>query len=581
MTSVIELEVTAAAAEGSYTVRVLRPASGEQATTTMQLDAKAFITSRDDLETAVLASAVAGRRILSPGERRLRTVGQELFDALFSGPVGDAYRASTLDAGKRGERLQVVLQLEVPGLAAIPWESMYDTQNDEYIGLADPVIRHIPSADAEPLAIVAPLKVLVLVASPDGMMALDVEAERTKLSQALEEPIADGRIELKWLMQASWDEVQDELLNGTWHVLHFIGHGDYDRNADQGVIALVGADGGTHLVEADRLARLLNQARPTPRLVVLNSCQSGRSGTQDLFSSTAATLVRRGISAVAAMQFSISDAGAAKFARGLYSALASGRSIGDAIGSGRVGLLSTPGSLEWVTPVLYVRGDTSTLFTITPAAPPAPRLAETQTAPGPSKKMLAIVGGVAAAVIAAVVVLVVLLNSSDPPPPITGSTSTSAVAPPTTSTTATAPTTSATSAASTTSRTSRTSRTSSTRIVRPTLSDQDTLVRTLAAAGVDTTLPGGNTELASYLANSEYTPYPAVASALLDAIGTQQLRQPVAIDNIVWVYEQLAGAPPPNRADLVDVDVLKEAVAKEYASRYGARASFESLLVPR
>lgn len=569
MATVIELEVTAAAAEGSYTVRVVRPASSEQATTTMQLDAKAFITSRDDLETAVLASAVAGRRILSPGERRLRTVGQELFDALFSGPVGDAYRASTLDAGKRGERLQVVLQLEVPGLAAIPWESMYDTQNDEYIGLADPVIRHIPSADAEPLAIVAPLKVLVLVASPDGMMALDVEAERTKLSQALEEPIADGRIELKWLMQASWEEVQDELLNGTWHVLHFIGHGDYDRNADQGVIALVGADGGTHLVEADRLARLLNQARPTPRLVVLNSCQSGRSGTQDLFSSTAATLVRRGISAVAAMQFSISDAGAAKFARGLYSALASGRSIGDAIGSGRVGLLSTPGSLEWVTPVLYVRGDTSTLFTITPAAPPAPRLAETQTASGPSKKMLAIVGGVAAAVIAAVVILAVLLNSSDPPPPITGSTSTSAVAPPTTSTTAT------------TSATSTTSTTSSTRIVRPPPSDQGTLIRTLAAAGVDTTLPGGNTELASYLANSEYTPYPAVASALLDAIGTQQLRQPVAIDNIVWVYEQLAGAPPPNRADLVDVDVLKEAVAKEYASRYGARVSFESLLVPR
>ena len=76
-------------------------------------------------------------------------------------------------------------------------------------------------------------------------------------------------------------------------------------------------------------------------------------------------------------------------------------------------------------------------------------------------------------------------------------------------------------------------------------------------------MPGGNTELASYLANSEYTSYPAVASALLEAIGTQQLRQPVAIDNIVWVYEQLAGAPPPNRADLVDVDVLKEAVVKE------------------
>jgi len=557
MASVIELEVTAAAAEGSYTVRVVRPASDEHATTTMQLDARAFITSRDDLETAVLASAVAGRRILSPGEQRLRTVGTELFDALFSGPVGETYRASVNAANLRGELLQVVLRLDVPGLAAIPWESMYDRENDEYIGLTDPLIRHIPSADAEPLALVAPLKVLVLVASPDGMTALDVEAERTKLAKALAEPIADGRIELKWLMQASWEQVQDELLSGTWHVLHFIGHGDYDRRTDQGVIALVGEDGGTHLVEADRLAHLLNEARPTPRLVVLNSCQSGRSGTQDLFSSTAATLVRQGISAAAAMQFSISDAGASKFARGLYSALASGRSIGDAMGSGRVGLLSTPGSLEWVTPVLYVRGDTSTLFTIT-AAPAQPPPAGVQPRTGSNKKLLAIIGGVAAAVVAAVAILVVLLNSSDRSdsgPPVAG---------PTTSTTEVV------------------TGGGPSEVVTPPPTDQDTLIRTLAAAGIDTTLPDGNAELATYLANSEYTPYPAVASALLDAVGTQQLRQPVAIDAIVWDYEVLSGAPPPNRADLVDVDVLKKAVAEEYAARYGRDvADFESLLVPR
>jgi hypothetical protein len=555
MASVIELEVTAAAAEGSYTVRVVRPASDEHATMTMQLDAQAFITSRDDLETAVLASAVAGRRILSPGEQRLRTVGTELFDALFSGPVGETYRASANAANLRGERLQVVLRLDVPGLAAIPWESMYDRQNDEYIGLTDPVIRHIPSVDAEPLAIIAPLKVLVLVASPDGMTALDVEAERTKLSQALAEPIADGRIQLKWLMQASWEQVQDELLSGTWHVLHFIGHGDYDRRTDQGVIALVGDDGGTHLVEADRLARLLNEARPTPMLVVLNSCQSGRSGTQDLFSSTAATLVRQGISAAAAMQFSISDAGATKFARGLYSALASGRSIGDAMGSGRVGLLSTPGSLEWVTPVLYVRGDTSTLFTITAAPAPAVPPVDVPTRTGPSRKMLAIIGGIAAAVLVGVVTLVILLNSSDPEPPLTGPTTTSAVPSPTTSTS---------------------------EVVTPPPSDQDTLIRTLAAAGIDTTLAGGDAELASYLGNSGYSPYPAVASALLDAIGTMQLRQPVAIDAIVFDYDVFAGAPPPNRADLVDADILKKSVAYEYTSRYGGDAvTFESLLVPR
>jgi hypothetical protein len=99
---------------------------------------------------------------------------------------------------------------------------------------------------------------------------------------------------------------------------------------------------------------------------------------------------------------------------------------------------------------------------------------------------------------------------------------------------------------------------------------------------VDTSLPGGNTELATYLANSEYTPYPAVASAVLDAIGTEQLRRPVAIDAIIWDYEVLAGSPPPNRADLVDADVLKKAVVEEYVSRYGGQVpAFDSLLVRR
>ncbi|WP_029117292.1 CHAT domain-containing protein [Mycobacterium sp. URHB0044] len=551
MASVIELEVTAAPVEGQFVVRVVRSASGEGSTGTMQLDPQTYVASRDALETAVLASAVTNRRVLSPGERQLRTVGQELFDALFSGPVGEAYRSSATSANAAGERLQVVLRLDVPGLAAIPWESMYDSQNGEYIGLAEPVIRQVPSTQAEPLAIVAPLKVLVLVASPGGMSTLDVEAERQKLSQALAEPMADGRIELKWLLQATWDAVQDEMLHGTWHVLHFIGHGDYDQRADQGVIALVGADGGTHLVDADRLARLLNEAKQTPQLVVLNSCQSGRSGTQDLFSSTAATLVRRGISAVAAMQFSISDDGATRFARGLYSALARGRSIGDAMGSGRVGLLGTPGSLEWVTPVLYVRGDTSTLFTIAPAPTPA---AHPRT--GPNKKMLAIAGGLAAAVVAVVVILVVVLSSSSSTLPTAGPTTSSAVASSTPTTTSD--------------------------VVTPPPNDLDPLIRTLAAAGIDTSLPGGNAELASYLANSEYTPYPAVASALLDAIGTDQLRRPVAIDAIVFAYEEFAGAPPPNRADLMDVDLLKKSVVSEYTSRYGGQvASFESLLVKR
>jgi hypothetical protein len=548
MASIIELEVAAGPADGQFTVRVVRPACDGEPTATMQLDAGAYLSALNDLEMIVLASASAGRRILSPGEQRLRDVGRQLFDALFSGPVHEAYRASVSAADQRGERLQVVLRLDVPKLSAIPWEAMYDTENDQYICLNDPLIRHIPSTTSEPVEVTSSLEVLALVASHEGLTSLDVEAERKKLSDALAEPIADGRIHLKWLMQASWDDVQDEMLSGTWHVLHFIGHGDYDLASDQGVIALVGDDGGPHLVEADRLADLLNQASPTPRLVVLNSCKSGRSGASDLFSSTAATLVKRGIDAVAAMQFTVSDAGATKFARGFYSALANGHGIGDAVGAGRVGLRGTPGSLEWVTPVLYVRDDAATLFRITspppPVAPPPAQLKQpAQPArKGLSKTALAAIGGIATAAVAVVVVVLVNVSSSEP---------NRSVAPPPRSTTShTAATVGST--------------------------DTDIVIQQLADVGVDYTVPRG--QMVRWL-NNAHTPYPSLAQALVDLLGDAGLQRPVAIDGIAWNYEE--SAPRPRRLEDVDFDKLKAAVLGSFNERYGQQVTdFESLLKP-
>ena len=149
-------------------------------------------------------------------------------------------------------------------------------------------------------------------------------------------------------------------------MLHFIGHGTYDTDTDEGVLAFVGRDGRADYVTASALADLLDEAEPTPRLVVLNSCQSGAGGTTDLFSGTAAALAHSGIRAVAAMQFSISDSAALAFARGFYTALAHGRGIDEAVRSGRIGILGLGrGTLEWVTPVLYLRGD-ARLFDMVP-----------------------------------------------------------------------------------------------------------------------------------------------------------------------------------------------------------------------
>jgi hypothetical protein len=365
MACIIELEMSAGPGPGQFITRVVVAPSGGESSAVVQLDVEGLLRDRYALEMTVLASAVAGRRIASAPEQELRRVGLLLFDALLSGPVLGTYRASVGIAQQRDEPLRLVLRLADSKLAALPWEALFDPEIEAYICRKEPLVRHVPAPfTPEPLKVAPPLRILGLIASPRGMPALDVTAERDNLSRALAGPISEGLIHLEWLEQATWETVQEKLLSDRWHVLHFVGHGDYDLKTDQGVLALVGPGGQANLVGADQLVDLLNQAQPTPRLVVLNSCSSGEEGTQDLFSGTAAALVHSGIGAVAAMQFTVSDPAAIAFAQGFYVAIAHGRSVDEATRSGRIGILQAPGTLEWVTPVLYVRGENTQLFQV-------------------------------------------------------------------------------------------------------------------------------------------------------------------------------------------------------------------------
>jgi CHAT domain-containing protein len=235
----------------------------------------------------------------------------------------------------------------------------------------DQVVRHVPVASVPaPLLVRPPLRILGVVSSPRGLPRLDADKEKGQLARALARPASQGLAEVGWVPDATWVGLQEELLDGEWHVLHFIGHGDFDPGRDEGVLALTREeDGRADLVPASRLVDLLRQARPMPRLVVLNSCAGAVTGTSDLFSGTAAALVRGGVPAVAAMQYEISDSAAIAFARGFYAAIARGRGVDDAVSSGRVAILGTSdGTLEWVTPVLYLRGYQARLFTLPPLA---------------------------------------------------------------------------------------------------------------------------------------------------------------------------------------------------------------------
>ncbi|MGW4928903.1 CHAT domain-containing protein [Agromyces sp. NPDC004153] len=370
MDAVMELEIRTGPEPGTYLVEVLHSVGGGEPKATFELDLEELLDRRPALEDSVLSSSVAARRIMSTTEAAIQGVGRQLFDAVFRDDVGTAYRTSLAVASDRGSGVQIVLRLTAPGLAALPWEALFDSETGTYLCRKEPLVRYVPAPYSPPaLAVTPPLRVLAMISSPRGLPPLDVEGEKELLEKALRPHLDAGRVRIDWVDEVTWASVHDKLLEREWHVLHFIGHGTYDSETDEGVLAFVGRDGRADYVAASSLADLLAEADPSPRLVLLNSCRSGTGGADDLFSGTAAALVHSGIHAVAAMQFSVSDVAAIEFSRGFYAALAHGRGIDEAVRSGRIGMLGlTRGTLEWVTPVLYLRGEDTRLFEVAPMA---------------------------------------------------------------------------------------------------------------------------------------------------------------------------------------------------------------------
>lgn len=109
----------------------------------------------------------------------------------------------------------------------------------------------------------------------------------------------------------------------------------------------------------------------------------------------------------------------------------------------------------------------------------------------------------------------------------------------------------------------------------PTLpSDKLMAMRTI---GIDFSVP--EADLRQWLNNSEFTPYPALAEALLKLLEGKRLRQPVFIDVIRSKYEDVLSGPSPRSVVDVDFALLRAAILQAYNERYGeAVTDFERLV---
>jgi CHAT domain-containing protein len=338
-----------------------------------------------EVELAVLRSSKVRRRVAAPQEQVVQQFGQQLFEALLAGEIGQRYRASVLQATPRGRGLRLRLRLLAPELAALPWEYLYDANQGEYLCLArvTPLVRDLAAPLAsQPFPVQPPLRILGMVASPSDQVPLKIEAEQARLEMALQRAIWQGSVYLKWMRGQTWRDLQREMRGGPWHIFHFIGHGAYNPTGEEGLLALAGEDGKTALLGSAEAGRLL-ASHLSLRLIVLNACEGARGSTRDLFSSMATTLARRGAPAVLAMQEELSDEAAIELTRTFYEVLAEGRPVDEAISEARTAIsLSLRHTLEWGTPVLYLRTPDGMLFDL-PLVSPTTTLHQPQPVPQP------------------------------------------------------------------------------------------------------------------------------------------------------------------------------------------------------
>lgn len=329
------------------------------------------------------------RAATDPASRAAEEFGVGLFDAVFQEDVRLAWERS-LDVVGREQGLRLRLRLnDAPALAGLPWELLHDTRGRGYLAQSEqtPVVRYVDLPQPpRPLAVGGALRILAVIASPTDLPPLEVEAEWAALKLALADPIAKGTVRLDRLEQPMMSELAKWLRGNAVHVLHFVGHGAWDVQHENGVIYMCDKYGRSSAVSSAVLGPYSRDHDPL-RLIVLNACHTARTDSDDPFSGMAQSLVRQDTTAVLAMQFPITDDAAAAFSSGFYGAIADGLPVDQASTAARKELIAEFAT-EWATPVLFLRAPDGKVFAdITPvppvAAPEAGRDAEHEPAPEP------------------------------------------------------------------------------------------------------------------------------------------------------------------------------------------------------
>ena len=292
-----------------------------------------------------------------PDEHELRRFGDTLFETLLPGNVRrlfDVARASGED------RMVVIFTSMIDWVSDIPWEFARDPNRETFLATEDVhflrnILTPIPIERAPPLQ--DSLRMLIATAEPNGLELPAAEREASRIKDDLKNLVEKRRMSIDVLEHATPASLHHRLVTGRYDIVHFIGHGYWNR----GVSGLVLEDetGGQFDLDERSLREMF--AGRGLRVVFLNACDTGRGVTASSrpysIGGTAQSLFGRGIPVVVANQLKVRDLAAADFASQFYRYLAHGLTIAEATREARIAASYAVRreSIDWAIPVVYAR----------------------------------------------------------------------------------------------------------------------------------------------------------------------------------------------------------------------------------
>ena len=297
--------------------------------------------------------------------------GRKLFEWLFADePLKTAWARAQ---EQRPQRIRLRIDREAAELHIIPWELMIEPGEGK-------LAHHLASAAATPFSryltgtwqpgspiFQRPIKILVAIANPANLSdfsleTIDVDQEWSLLQEAIAELSSDSKVELNQLPQpCTLKALAGELRQG-YHILHFIGHGNYSQRSQQAILYMADEQNQVALITDDEFATMLSSQMANMntrrddklRLVFLASCQTATRSPADAFRGLAPGLVDAGVPAVLAMQDLVTGDTARAFSQTFYRQLLQHGQVDQASNEARSDLQAARRS-DAAIPVLFMR----------------------------------------------------------------------------------------------------------------------------------------------------------------------------------------------------------------------------------